>query len=71
MTPRARIHRTATCGIPLMSENAKMSTMADASRKLNNRETMTPGRGKMVCMPWRERIAELANPNAEIGRAHV
>ena len=47
-----------------MSENANSNTMADASRKLNNRETITPGRGKMVCIPWRERIAEAANPNA-------
>ena len=47
-----------------MSENANMSTIADASRKLKSRETMTPGRGNIACMPWRERIAELANPNA-------
>jgi len=25
---------------------------------------MTPGRGNIACMPWRERIAELANPKA-------
>ena len=47
-----------------MSENANMSTIADASKKLKNRETMTPGRGNIACMPWRERIAELANPKA-------
>jgi hypothetical protein len=29
-------------------------------------ETMTPGRGNIACMPWRERTAELANPKAAI-----
>ena len=47
-----------------MSEKANSSAMIPAKIKLKNRETITPGRGKMACMPWRERTAELANPKA-------
>jgi hypothetical protein len=36
----------------------------DDKIKLTNRETRTPGRGKTDCMPWRTKIAELANPKA-------